>query len=329
MSRYQQQTAWQDIQTFLPTYMQLKGDRLPQEEDWPWQGHVIHLDRYERPQAPVKLILLHGVGTNGRQMSMLLGSPLAQRGYAVVAPDLPGYGVSSSKPGAQVRYDDWVQLVVDLIAAEIARDGKPVVLYGLSAGGMLAYHAAAIERRVAGIVGMAFLDQRDQIVRDACASHWLVSRIGGPLASLLAHTPLAGLKLPMWLLSNMHALVNNRPALRAFLDDPTSAGNWASLRFLHRYLNYQPAIAPEDFDVCPILLTQPACDNWTPLELSQRFLRRIGKVAVDVTLLDNAGHYPLEQPGIQQLHERIACFLQWLLPESPAVTAPCAATHCC
>jgi pimeloyl-ACP methyl ester carboxylesterase len=66
-------------------------------------------------------------------------------------------------------------------------------------------------------------------------------------------------------------------------------------------MTYQPDIEAEDFDVCPILLTQPAQDRWTPLHLSELFLRRVKRVPVKVTMLENAGHYPLEQPGLNQM----------------------------
>jgi pimeloyl-ACP methyl ester carboxylesterase len=51
------------------------------------------------------------------------------------------------------------------------------VIVGLSAGGMLTYHVAAINPKVTGIVGMAFLDQRDQRVRDGTAAgRWTYDR---------------------------------------------------------------------------------------------------------------------------------------------------------
>lgn len=43
---------------------------------------------------------------------------------------------------------------------------------------MLAYHAAAIDRQVAGVIGMTFLDQREQLVRDATALNLFMSRVG-------------------------------------------------------------------------------------------------------------------------------------------------------
>lgn len=65
---------------------------------------------------------------------------------------------------------------------------------------------------------------------------------------------------------------------------------------------------PEAFDICPILLTQPAEDRWTPLHLSDLFLNRITKVPVKRVLLAKAGHYPIEQPGLRQMHDEIMSF---------------------
>jgi pimeloyl-ACP methyl ester carboxylesterase len=65
---------------------------------------------------------------------------------------------------------------------------------------------------------------------------------------------------------------------------------------------------PEAFDVCPILLTQPAKDRWSPLHLSELFLRRVRKVPVTTVMLDNAGHYPIEQPGLKQMLDAIVSF---------------------
>ncbi len=69
------------------------------------------------------------------------------------------------KRGATVTYDDWVALAAELVQAEAAKaPERPIVLYGLSAGGMLAYHVAArVPTLVEGVVGMTFLDQRVQV----------------------------------------------------------------------------------------------------------------------------------------------------------------------
>ncbi len=302
---YADQPVWRDMQTFLPTDFQWKDGRQPTEEWWSWHGHRMHLDTYRNR---VKVILFHGVGTNGRQMSMILGEQLARRGYEAIAVDMPEYGMTEVATGKRVRYDDWVRAGSDLIDAERAKDGRPIVLYGLSAGGMLTYHVAALNGKVKGIVGMTFLDQRLQQVRDETARNVLMSRVGGPLMHLTAMTPLKSMRVPMTLASKMSALVNDRDALKVWLSDRTSAGNAMTIAFLDSYMSYRPAVEPEDFAVCPILLTQPAADRWTPLHLSEPFLQRVRKVPVKVVMLDNAGHYPLEQPGLSQMVEAIDAF---------------------
>lgn len=305
---YANQTVWRDMQQFLPTEFQWLEGQQPAEEWWNWNGHRIHLDTYRNPQAKVKVILFHGVGTNGRQMSMILGGPLAQRGYETIAVDMPEYGMTGVAKGALVRYDDWVRAGSDLIDAELAKDSRPIVLYGLSAGGMLTYHVAALNRKVKGIVGMTFLDQRIPQVRNETALNPFMGRVGGPMVNLAAKTPLKCARMPMTVASKMSALVNNEDALKVWLSDKLSAGNAMTMAFLSSYLSYRPVTEPEDFNVCPILLTQPAADRWTPLHLSEPFLERIRKVPVKVVMLENAGHYPLEQPGLSQMVDAVDAF---------------------
>jgi len=306
---YADQQDWKDIQAFLPSELQLAADRLPREEWWDWEGHRIHLDTFRNPQAPIKVILFHGVGTNGRQMSTILGAPLFELGFECIAPDMPGYGVTKIRSGTLVAYDDWVQAGSALIDAELARDSRPIILYGLSAGGMLTYHVAALNRKVKGIVGMTFLDQRVPWVQQETALHPLMAKLGLPLIRLAARLPLLRrIRMPMSLASKMYALVNDRSALKVCLRDKTSAGSWVSMKFLSSYVSYRPATEPEQFDVCPILLTQPAADRWTPLHLSDPLLNRIRRVPTQIMVLDNAGHYPIEEPGLTQMRDAVAAF---------------------
>jgi alpha-beta hydrolase superfamily lysophospholipase len=306
---YKTQSNWREIQSFLPAEFQLDPTHEPSEEWWQWRGHQVHLDCFRNTRAEVKVILFHGVGTNGRQMSTILGSPLFKRGFETIAIDMPEYGVTRVAPGAIVTYDDWVQAGSDLIDAELEKDERPIVLYGLSAGGMLAWHTAALNKKVKGIVGMTFLDQREQQVRDETALNFLMSRIGVPFTHLAAKTPLAALRMPMRLASRMTALVNNKAALKACLKDKTSAGKWVTMKFLSSLTAYNPMIEPEAFNICPILLCQPENDTWTPLHLSEIFLKRVNRVPKKVVMLENAGHYPLEQPGLTQLNDAVEAFI--------------------
>lgn len=305
---YSEQKAWKAIQSHLPVEYQLNDSTLPSEEWWDWSGHRIHLDRYPNPSAPVKVILFHGVGTNGRQMSTILGHPLSAHAETV-ATDMPLYGVTKVAPGHIVSYDDWVAAGAAFVDYELARDPRPIVLYGLSAGGMLAYHVAAANPKVKGIVGMTFLDQRIREVRDGTALLPAVAQLGYPLAGIASSAGLAALRIPMAAVSKMWALVNDKPTMKDFAHDTTSAGNSVPLKFLATYAKYAPKIEPEDFAVCPILLTQPEKDRWTPLRYSELFLDKIGKVKVEKKTLPGAGHYPIEEEGLRLLNRYVQEFV--------------------
>jgi alpha-beta hydrolase superfamily lysophospholipase len=309
---YRDQPAWRELQRHLPAEFRLSDTEAPEERFWSWRGHEVHVERFPVTDATAKVVLHHGVGTNGRQLTLLLGRRLAAAGIQTVALDNLGYGLTRMAPGSVPTYADWVDLVADFVIEERRADPRPTFLFGLSAGGMLAYHVAARlpVGSLDGIIGMCFLDQRDQVVRDLTASAKVVSRVGGALGRLVAGGPLGGLRLPMRLVSKMTALANDPAALKVLLRDRTSAGNSVSVRFLDSYLHHEPAVEPEEFDRCPVLLTQPARDRWTPLELSEPFLDRLTRVPTGTVLLDEAGHYPLEQPGLDQLGTAVTTFVR-------------------
>ena len=309
MTSYAVQHEWKALQDYLPESYRLTPQTEPTEEWWEHNGHRIHLDTYRNPGARAKVILFHGVGTNGRQMTTILGRPLADLGYETIAIDMPTYGVTQVAEGALVTYDEWVQIGSDLIDLELAKDDRPIVLYGLSAGGMETYHVAALNKKVRGIVGMTFLDTSSFRVRYETSFDPVTGTVGPPLMRLLNAVGLGRIRLPMRFVSKMRALVNGRAAKRAWYKDKTSAGNAVSVAFLNSWLRYRPVVAPEEFDVCPVLLTQPAADRWTPLHLSEPFLARITRVPVTTIMLDNGGHYPIEQSALDQMVSAIAAFV--------------------
>jgi len=93
--------------------------------------------------------------------------------------------------------------------------------------------------------------------------------------------------------------------------DPRGGGGRVSLRFLRTWMTSRPTVAPEDFTVCPVTLTHPAADTWTPPELSIRFLRRIA-APTELVMLENAGHLPVEQPGLDQFRAALHRILEGL-----------------
>ena len=304
LTSYKQMPIWDEIPKLYPVKSQINETIKPEEIYWEWKNNKIHLDYYPNSQSKVKIILLHGVGGNGRLLSFI-AVPLARSGFEVIAPDLPGYGLSQIKGIAS--YEDWVQMVSDLIDKELNKDDREIFLFGLSAGGMLAYHSASKSKKAAGIIATNLLDQRLQEVRDGSAHNKIVSRIGTPLLRLLAKIN-DKIKLPMKAITKMKAIVNDKRILELLLKDKSSSGTSVALKLIISILDAKYEIQPEDFDLCPVLLIHTGNDKWTPIRLSKIFYDRL-KVSKKLSIIKGAGHFPIESEAIEQIEKEVIDFI--------------------
>lgn len=299
MKSYNTNAAWKEINALLPSEFRLTQNNLPLEESWDWKGNKMHLDRYPNPNSEYRIFLHHGVGTNGRQMNMVFGHKMAELGYDVVAMDNLGYGMTEVNQ-KDITYQDWVHSFSDFVNTETKRDYKKPILYGLSAGGMLIYNASCFINEVYGLIGMCFLQNDNKTVGNETAkfkgTNWFVI----PAMQKLSKTSLKTKMIPMKEVSKMDALVNNDKALQIFLKDDASANAKVQLQFLSSYMSYEAPIPVEEYDKCPILLTQPELDRWTPLELSEISMKGI-KAPFTVKTLEGGGHYPMEEKALKQL----------------------------
>jgi alpha-beta hydrolase superfamily lysophospholipase len=69
-----------------------------------------------------------------------------------------------------------------------------------------------------------------------------------------------------------------------------------------------PDIEPEDFRVCPVLLTHPGVDRMTDIALSRRFFDRLA-AEKRMVVLEGASHMPTEQPGLAQMEDAVVDFV--------------------
>lgn len=265
----------------------------------------LHLDRHGPPDAGLTVILVHGAGGYGRMFA-----PLAQRlavaGHEVLAPDLPGYGLSGGA-WTQVDYAAWKRTLLALIEAEHTRRPRPIVLLGASIGGYLAYLVAAESPWVRGLAVTTLADPRDPHVQAALVRRpWMRALLPAlrPLSRLTR-----GLRLPVRWFTHMDRMSRD-PALTALVCcDPLGGGNRVPLGLLASLFDTLPALEPEQFDRCPVLMVHPACDAWTPVAISDRFFDRLAAPRQRV-LLDRCGHFPIEQPGVDQLRYALLAFLE-------------------
>ncbi len=148
----------------------------PPEPTWrPWRGLRVHVATLRRPEAPARLLVLHGAGGHSGALWPLAGLA-ASAGYEVLAPDLPGYGLTDVPDPGAVTYPDWVDCAADLLRSQVEADARPILLLGASMGGLLGYSACArVPGAVAHLLATCLLDPSDPICWPA------LSRWGGAL----------------------------------------------------------------------------------------------------------------------------------------------------
>jgi len=303
---YANVTYWQKYQQAMHERFRLTQTKPPRERWWDWQDARIHLDIYEPAGFHATVILLHGGGGYGRLLAPFAVF-LQNNGFRVVAPDLPGYGISQISKDI-FSYSAWVDCASDLVLAEIRSTQKPVFAFGLSIGGYLAYMVAARNKKVAGVIATTLADPREQAAVDDLAGNRFIARVLLPAFSWIAPL-IPNLRLPLKWFSKMNNIANNPELISAICKDSIGGGNHTPVRFMYSIFSIIPDLEPEQFDVCPLLFMHPEKDRWTTLSASKPFFDRIKGPKVFV-LLENCGHFPLEDPGATQMEEATILFLK-------------------
>lgn len=320
MDSYKKHPYWQNYQSFFPEHSQITDESMITEEWFRWKNCSIHLDRYHHIDPPkVTAILIHGAGGYGRMLAPI-ANMIYQSGYEVLAPDLPGYGLSRAE-STYIDYQAWVDCLCDLVKQEYKTNPRPIILCGASVGGYLAYLCAAQlgvytkkadkPSPIKGIIATTLADPRLEITKQQFAKNTFMLNVGMPLLPLF--TKIAGrLSLPIKWFTKMNDMSSNANLVRTVLNDPLGGGNSVPISFMNSLLSVRPAIEPENFDLCPTLLAHPGDDKWTGLASSQHFFDRI-KGPKSFQLLENCGHFPVETPGIMQLESSAKEFIEHLL----------------
>lgn len=304
---YIDRIEWRWYQKYIPEELRLNADSLPREEWFDFRGHAVHIDRYPEENRRGVVILLHGGGGNGRVLSPF-ARMLEGLGVEVIAPDMPGYGLTVRDRRLKPSYQLWTEVVHEIIEQEKRRDGAPVILFGLSLGGLLAYMAAAHNREVSGLIASTLADTRKLSTMAVVGRNPLVGA-GGYLSLKVIGPLLDSVTLPMKLLAPMQLISNDPEVSQVFMRDRLAGGSRVRLGFLRSLMNVRPAIEPEEFTLCPVLLVHPGVDPWTPLELSRQFYDRLASPK-ELVVLTGCGHFPLEDPGRGELEAALRRFIE-------------------
>ncbi len=300
---YSNNNSWKELQALLPDKNRIDKITNPEEKYIEVNRMDIHIDEYDK-NSETSIVVLHGVGGNGRLVSFF-AVPLARAGYNVICPDLPGYGFSKYKRG--ISYTDWIEVGSKIVETELLK-GRKVFIIGLSAGGMLAYNIACKHQKISGLIFTNILDNREEEVRIYSAKNKFQAKYGIRFLNLIPHF-IRDIKVPIRMVTNMNGLVNNKEVLKVLLKDKVGAGSNVNVNFLLSMINSTPITEPDKFKKVPVLMVHPGNDLWTPVKISEKFFDRIASNKRKV-ILENAGHFPLEEPGLTQMEKAISDFIR-------------------
>lgn len=147
--------------------------------------HALHL----LPQGPPKATLLHLHG-NAENLSSHahLVSWLPAHGYAVLALDYRGYGLSEGDASVDALHQDAEAALQWLVARGAAHTG-PLIVLGQSIGGSVAIRTVAgspLRAQVRGLIADSAFSAYRQIAREKLAEPWLTWPLQWPLSLLIS-----------------------------------------------------------------------------------------------------------------------------------------------
>lgn len=300
MPAYAAMQSWKGYRRLLEARFGLRIGAEASESMEVIGGHRVHLDTWRPSGTPRGVaVLVHGGGGNGRILAPL-GQMAVDAGWMAIAPDLPGYGLTVPRPGWDHDYADWPAIVTEIINAQ----SGPVVVLGLSLGGLTGLYAAQDAVRIDGVIVTSLLDMSDP---DVFAGAARTPGLGRMAMWLIRHAPwvLDQVRLPLALAAPMRAMSSEPGMQRYFSSDPLLGGRWVSMalfRSLHGFRR-------ESLDLpCPLLLVHPGNDAWTSPELSLRSFARIGSQK-RLIMLPGGSHAPFEPQAREALRSAILEFL--------------------
>jgi len=302
---YKELEYWKKYLSFLPIKYR-ESYEVPDETYWKWNEENVHVDFKFKDNNKVSVIIIHGAGGNGRILS-LIGSHFSQQGINYYAPDNLGYGLTKTSKSS-FDYGDLVDMLCAFTQYIIQKDKNPVVLLGMSVGGMLAYQVASNVEAVNSLIVTTLADPRDEESMIAMAKNKFIATKGLKFGEKFKFFT-DNLRLPIKWLCKMDRMSRNPEFSKIFEEDPYGGGVRVSFKFLRTFSTYSSFTKFEDFNSCPVMLIHPEKDNWTPFKLSKKVFDKL-KVNKELHLLPECGHAPIEEPGIYDMESHILRFIK-------------------
>ncbi|MBD3229605.1 MAG: alpha/beta fold hydrolase [Candidatus Lokiarchaeota archaeon] len=144
MKSYKEYNTWHD---YCLEMNPEKIESVIDEEYIESNDREIHLDIYGRTEDKNNnIIFIHGTSVYSRFYCEFLYE-LYKKGFRIIAPDLPGHGLSDGKSGHfTIKY--LTSVIYDLTSHVIENYGDRIALMGSSLGGILTLYSVANDERI-------------------------------------------------------------------------------------------------------------------------------------------------------------------------------------
>ncbi len=265
------------------------------------RGTRWHLDLWPAKKGAPTIVFCHGLSTCGRMMANFV-KPFHDKGYNIVCPDLPGFGLSlqNGRRGC-CTIEEMVECLKECVLhAQKLYQGK-VFLTGISLGGALSYYAAAAGAQVAAIASLNLMDLGDARTREISDHSGLLTHAIPALRVLAKLMP--ELPLPLKRFINVEKLCDDAALVERFKKNPLVVKTY-TLRAALSLLTSHPEIPFKEFESVPILVLHGKKDKLIPESVTRdSFDRILGQKKY--VLLEEGEHIPLKASAMKKYVEEV------------------------
>lgn len=268
-------------------------------------GLKIHLDIYDNETPLDKtMIFIHGTSMYSRFYAEWC-YVLFQKGFRIVAPDLPGHGMSEGKRG-HFTMEKFTKTIYDVVTYVLEKYGGKIAVMGSSLGGITALYCAAFDPRLTGVIchNAAIFNEN---------AYKKIIKLTGILKILAPLIPFLAKIAPALKLSVFLYLDFKKLAKSSFVDrlDYVLNDKLLSYKYTLTALRTQmkePLARPIESIKAPIMIINGDEDYLFSVEYMRKIYDRLNCKDKQLEILKSASHLIFQE----NIEEVIKCLIPWL-----------------
>ncbi|MEJ2251660.1 MAG: alpha/beta fold hydrolase, partial [Candidatus Lokiarchaeota archaeon] len=232
---------------------------------------------------------------------------LSQKGYRVIAPDLPGHGKSNGIRG-HFTMELITKVIYDLTTYCRERYGNEIYIMGSSLGGITSFYCWAYDKRLKGAICHNAAILNEKAYKDIIKVKGMVKLLVPLVPTLAKFFP--KIRMSVWKYLDLYKLAKSKEVLNRIellFKDPmvTQKYTLTSLKTQMR----APLANPIEKVKAPILLLVGGKDFLFSIDFMKEIYDRLPSENKDIKIIENASHLIFQE----NLKESIQIITQWLV----------------